>query len=168
MPSRSSRMPVRQCTSRDQRPRRWYGFPYPMLCCSPARAEAPPLPNGRTAIDEHCSFGYNAQVGGNTGSGPAEHLWKRSSKVLEGEIGGTKTRLAIFTPHDGHRRPLLEDSCPKARHSDVQAVGGSLSAEAALIGATSLGPCRTKRGSDRPALYRCRFSVQRESPGDLE
>jgi glucokinase len=42
--------------------------------------------------------------------------------LLAGDIGGTKTNLAIFSPTDGPRVPLVEATFPSARYPTLEAV----------------------------------------------
>lgn len=40
--------------------------------------------------------------------------------LLAGDIGGTKTHLAVFVPANGPRRPLVEDTFPSSRYASLE------------------------------------------------
>jgi glucokinase len=42
--------------------------------------------------------------------------------LLAGDIGGTKTNLAVFSPEDGPRAPLAEATFPSARYPSLEAL----------------------------------------------
>lgn len=44
--------------------------------------------------------------------------------LLAGDIGGTKTTLAVFSPEEGPRAPLAEASFPSARYPSLEALAG--------------------------------------------
>lgn len=54
------------------------------------------------------------------------------SYVLAGDIGGTKTILAIYSPEEGLHRPLREATYPSARYPDLESIVRAFLAEAEL------------------------------------
>lgn len=46
----------------------------------------------------------------------------QSFNLLAGDIGGTKTTLAIISPEAGHRHPLLERTFPSGQYPSLEAV----------------------------------------------
>ncbi len=52
--------------------------------------------------------------------------------LLAGDIGGTKTNLAIYTPESGPRRPLQEATFVSARYPSLEAVVREFLSQAAL------------------------------------
>jgi len=52
--------------------------------------------------------------------------------LLAGDIGGTKTTLAIFSPEDGLRAPLVEATFPSAQHPSLELLVGDFLAQLSL------------------------------------
>ncbi len=49
---------------------------------------------------------------------------RRTSLVLAGDIGGTKTKLAVYQPKDGPRRPLAEGTFASTDYPSLEALAG--------------------------------------------
>ena len=52
--------------------------------------------------------------------------------LLAGDIGGTKTALAIFSPDKGPHAPLAEETFPSARYPSLEALAGEFLAQTDL------------------------------------
>jgi glucokinase len=52
--------------------------------------------------------------------------------LLAGDIGGTKTNLAVFSPEDGPRAPLAEATLPSADYASLEALAGEFLAQVSL------------------------------------
>lgn len=52
--------------------------------------------------------------------------------LLAGDIGGTKTALAIFSPDDGPLAPMVEETFPSARYPSLEALASEFLAETGL------------------------------------
>ncbi len=52
--------------------------------------------------------------------------------LLAGDIGGTKTNLAIFSPESGPRAPLVEATLPSGRYSSLEVLIGDFLAQVDL------------------------------------
>jgi len=52
--------------------------------------------------------------------------------LLAGDIGGTKTALAIFSSDDGPHAPVVEETFPSARYPSLEAIASEFLAENAL------------------------------------
>jgi glucokinase len=52
--------------------------------------------------------------------------------LLAGDIGGTKTNLAVFSPEDGPRAPLAEATLPSADYASLEALVGEFLAQVSL------------------------------------
>ncbi|MFQ5855875.1 MAG: glucokinase [Anaerolineae bacterium] len=60
--------------------------------------------------------------------------------LLAGDIGGTKTNLAVFSPEAGPTVPLAEGTFPSARYSSLEALVGEFLAQISLpVDRASLG-----------------------------
>ena len=66
--------------------------------------------------------------------------------LLAGDIGGTKTHLAIFSPETGPRTPLAEDTFPSARFPSLEALASEFLAQ------VDLKPERASFGVAGPVL----------------
>jgi hypothetical protein len=44
--------------------------------------------------------------------------------ILAGDVGGTHTRLALFTAEGGTLRPVVEETFPSREHADLGALAG--------------------------------------------
>jgi glucokinase len=53
-------------------------------------------------------------------------------KLLAGDVGGTKTNLAVFSPDVGLRAPLAEATVRSADYPSLQALVGEFLAQASL------------------------------------
>ncbi|MCS6773450.1 MAG: glucokinase [Anaerolineae bacterium] len=52
--------------------------------------------------------------------------------ILAGDIGGTKTLLAVYSPEDGLHRPVREATYPSANYPDLESIVRAFLADAAL------------------------------------
>ncbi|UCC64486.1 MAG: glucokinase, partial [Anaerolineae bacterium] len=52
--------------------------------------------------------------------------------LLAGDIGGTKTNLAVFSPQDGPRAPLAEATLPSADYASLEALAREFLAQVRL------------------------------------
>jgi glucokinase len=44
--------------------------------------------------------------------------------LLAGDIGGTKTNLAIYSPETGPRKPLIEATFPSTEYASLESIVG--------------------------------------------
>jgi glucokinase len=63
-----------------------------------------------------------------------------TAMLLAGDIGGTKTNLAVFSPDEGLRAPLVEATFPSADYDSLEAlVSGFLSQTSVIVERASFG-----------------------------
>jgi glucokinase len=80
--------------------------------------------------------------------------------LLAGDIGGTKTALAIFSPDEGPHAPLAEEAFPSARYPSLEALASEFLAQTDLpvTAQASASPARWQAARPRPRIFPGRWT----------